>query len=172
MGESRNSLENVLCSLEAENSNSQMGIFVNSDGFVVGCSGLDLLAYTGDKRLIVPIADDFFPNCGTYRILELINQFLAYETPSKRRDYEWLFENVKSAEFVSQMRPDEIRDIASELYLVGGDAVLIPVFRWDEEWVGDQFLHASSELYQVIYKLVKLNMIHPEYDSSVISNIP
>eukprot|EP00747_Dinoflagellata_sp_TGD_P133680 gnl/TRDRNA2_/TRDRNA2_175235_c0_seq1.p1 gnl/TRDRNA2_/TRDRNA2_175235_c0~~gnl/TRDRNA2_/TRDRNA2_175235_c0_seq1.p1 ORF type:complete len:352 (+),score=-15.18 gnl/TRDRNA2_/TRDRNA2_175235_c0_seq1:89-1144(+) len=170
--DSRNSTENIICLSESRNSNAQQGILLDSDGFVVGCSGLDLLAYTGDKRLIVPIADDRTPDCRTQRILELVNQFLAHDSPDKRKDYEWLFENIKTAEFVSPMRPNELRSIASELFLVGGDGIIIPIFQWDEEWIGERFLKTDSELYHVIYKIVKLDSNYPGFDSSLLTSIP
>lgn len=152
---------------EAEDQNAQHGIFLDANGFVSGGANLDLLLYTGDKRLIVPAFDNCARDCIVYRILEIVNHFLANDNPQNRKNYEWIFNNIKSAEFVSPMRPLEIIGVAKELFLVGQGTIIIPIFQWDQDWIGDRFIQTNYELFQVIHGLIKLDMIHTKYDTKL-----
>jgi hypothetical protein len=127
------------------------------------------LIYSGDKRLLAPCFDNCIAGCTVTRIIELVNLFLQNDTNKNREDHEWLYENIKSAEFVPLMRPREMIDLSKELFLVGSDIILIPIHQWDDEWLGDRFLHGYSELFQVLYTLIKRDMTYPGFDSSILT---
>lgn len=168
---STNFLSNAMSLMEAEASGSQQGVFLDENGYVAGSSNLNFMLYTGDKRLLVPCFDNCLAGCTVTRVIELVNWFLNNDTYKNREDYEWLYENIKSAEFVPLMRPREMRDLARELFLVGSDIIIAPIFCWDDEWLGKQFLYGHSELFQVLYTLIKRDMTYPGYESSMLTPI-
>lgn len=166
---STNSLMDVICLLEAKERCAQQAVFLNASGYVEGSPGMNFLIFTGDKRLLFPSRDSFQICCTVNRVVELVNWFLSNDTSKNREDYEWLYDNIKSAEIVPLMRPQEIRSLAKELFLVGDDVILIPIHKWDDEWVGDRFLNGYSELFQVLYTIIKRDMTYPGFDSSLLT---
>merc|ERR1712224_456256 len=166
---STNFLTNIMSLMEAQAKGSRQGVFLDTNGYVAGSSNLNFMVYTGDKRLLVPSFDNCLAGCTVNRIVELVNWFLCNDTYKNREDYEWIYENIKSAEIVPLMRPREMRDLAKELFLVGSDIVLIPIHQWDDEWLGDRFLDRYSELFQVIYTLINRDMTYPGFDSSLLT---
>jgi 4-amino-4-deoxychorismate lyase len=168
---STNYLLNAICLKEAEDVHAQQGVFIDSNGFVVGSSNLDFLIYTGDKRLLIPTFDKFTIGCTAKRIIELVRQFLDNDNPNNREEYEWLYENIQSAEYVPLLRPHDMIDMAKEIFLVGGSEILFPVYQWENERVGEQSVYSKSELFRVLYTLIKQDMIYPGYDSSLLTSI-
>merc|ERR1712118_81352 len=75
-------------------------------------------------------------------------------------------------EFVPPMRPHEICALAKELFLVGGNTLLMPIYHWDKKWIGEQFVCAYSDLFRVLYTLIRQDMIYSGYDSSLLTPIP
>jgi len=168
---STNYLLNAICLKEAEDVCAQHGVFIDSNGFVVGGSNLDFLIYTGDKRLLIPTFDEFTIGCTIKRILEIVRQFLDNDNPNNREEYEWLYENIQSAEYVPLLRPHDMIDIAKEIFLVGGSEIIVPVYQWGNERVGEQSVYGKSELFRVLYTLIRQDMIYPGYDSSLLTPI-
>merc|ERR1711972_981992 len=96
------------------------------------------------------------------RILELINHFLENKTPKN-------YENIDPAELVPSMSPIEVRGLAKELFLIDSDILIMPVYEWDGEWVGDHFSENNSELFQVLFTILRQDMVFPGYDSSLLT---
>jgi 4-amino-4-deoxychorismate lyase len=168
---STNYLPNAMSLKEAEDNDAFQGIFLDTNGYVSESSNRNLLIYTGDKRLVVPSFDNCQAGCTAKRIIELVSLFLSNNTYKNRNDYAWLYENIKSAEFVPLLRPREVRDLSKELFLVGTSGILTPVRQWDNEWIGDQFAFRNSKLFQVLYTLLRQDMAYPGYDSTLLTPI-
>jgi 4-amino-4-deoxychorismate lyase len=165
-------LPDVLCCREARNKNVHLGVFVDVRDYVADSSNPTFLIYTGGKRLLMPYLDNGSPKCTAQRIFELVNHFLANDTPRNRKDYGWLYENIQSVEFVPPMRPHEMCALAKELFVVDGNTILMPVYSWDGQWIGDQFVQTTSELFTVLYTLLRQDMVYPGYDASLLTPIP
>lgn len=157
---------------ETEDNNAHHAILIDDNGFVFDSPGFAFLLYSGDKRLLIPSFDNNKTDPIALRIIELVNQLLSNDTLKNRKEFEWLYDNINSAEFVAPMRPREMLNLSKELFLVGTTRNLVPIYQWDDELVGNQFLHHGSELFRVLSNILGRDMTIPSNDSTVLTRIP
>jgi len=58
---------------------------------------------------------------------------LVIDTIRNRQEFEWLYENISSAEFIGPMRPGAILELGKEVLLVGENEIIRPIIRWNKK---------------------------------------
>lgn len=157
--------------VEAVSSGACQLVFLDVCGFVAHSMEYNFLLYTGDGRLLAPSFENSCADITVQRIIELVNDFLMNDDHNNRSSFEWLYNHVKSAEFVPSMRMEEICDLSKELFIVGNGKIR-EIHQWNDKWVGEQYAYADSELSRVLYTIMAYDKIHPGYDKSVLTPVP
>lgn len=161
----------VLADTDHVGHNNYRRIFRDLAGFVSQTNSCNLLLYTGDGRLIVPSFDNSCAGCTIQRLVDLVNNFLRSDRYENRKRFRWLYENIRSAEYVAPLHQEEILKLSRELFVVNeGDVT--PIYRWDDQWIGEKFAHSDSELNRVLNTILEYDMTYPGYSDSVLSPIP
>jgi hypothetical protein len=146
-------------------------IFLDVYGFVANCFEYNLLIYTGDGRLLVPSFENTYADPSVQRMIALVNYFLQNDFYNNRRSFEWLYKNIKSAEFTPSLCPREICDLSKELFIIGNGQIK-PIHRWDEQRIGEHFLEEESNLCRVLCTIMDYDKTYPGYDEGILTPIP
>jgi branched-subunit amino acid aminotransferase/4-amino-4-deoxychorismate lyase len=154
---------------EAVSSGTCLLAFLDIYGFVAHTMEYSFLLYTGDGRILVPSFENSCAGITAQRIIELINDFRLNDDYKNRNSFDWLYNHVKSAEFVPSMGPSEIWELSEELFVVGDGKVRV-IHRWDDKWIGEH--HTESELLKVLRTIMAYDKIYPSYDKSTLTPLP
>eukprot|EP00746_Dinoflagellata_sp_MGD_P152460 gnl/MRDRNA2_/MRDRNA2_83683_c0_seq1.p1 gnl/MRDRNA2_/MRDRNA2_83683_c0~~gnl/MRDRNA2_/MRDRNA2_83683_c0_seq1.p1 ORF type:complete len:361 (-),score=-9.58 gnl/MRDRNA2_/MRDRNA2_83683_c0_seq1:33-1115(-) len=154
-----------------QNLDSVEGIFLDVCGFVAHGGEYNFLIFTKDGRLLVPSFENSYANPTIQRIVELVDDFTTRDSQRNRQNFEWIYKNIKSAEFTPSLCMDEMVTLADELFLVG-ERVIKVVQKWDGQWIGQQATRTGSDLHRFLCTIMNYDTSDPGYDRSKLTPIP
>lgn len=175
-----NYLQNALCLKEAEDQGLDQGLFLDEQGRIAEGPNMNIMYYTGDRRLLVPTFDNCLDGCTAKRIVERVNEILGSTDPMVRENFQRFRELFVGAEYIAPLTTKEALLKAREIFLVGSSIIVRPVVMIDgkvgimapstcelcpcpytklgtapcTQFVGDRYDEVTSEVYKALWQSI------------------